>query len=63
MTFPTPGEDISLFPYFSGQVGFFFIKKIVLDWGDLCRGQGGGKRDEKGQKIFLTFFSPVLSVN
>ncbi len=37
------------FPLFSGDtVDYFFVeKKLVLDWGDLFRGQGG-KRDENG---------------
>jgi hypothetical protein len=62
VTFPTPGEDISLISsIFRDTLDYFFDeKKKVLDWGDLSRGQGG-KRDEKGQKIFFfQFFSPYV---
>ncbi len=57
-TFPPPGGDIFLVSsIFRGHVRYFFCrKKIVLDWGDLFRGQGG-KRNENGYKK-NQFFSP-----
>jgi hypothetical protein len=51
VTFPPPADDISgssIFPVLNNNIIFFVEKKIVLDWGDLFRGQGG-KRDKKSQ--------------